>query len=355
MLGREVGVVVGPAPVGRRGHREERPAAGADGAVWRRLIARDLGAPGVGRVGRSSPPGSGRRRNGQARRATATAGRSAPSDSPSTATMPSSAARLRGGCEAPIRGPRRGATWAERCMAAQGSGVRDQAHGPGGLGGKMVACPPSSPSRSRRSTPGPGFARRSRRCSAQRLLDDRSSSLVCDSGPRMGRWRSPRIRRRGHRDPARGSSRTARTRNLLMAAVRGRSRRLPDPGRRAGRATDWLAGCWPRSALAPDVGLAFGPYRPAPDASVSVARELNDWFGSFCQAGEPRIDRVGARRHATRRPRHFLGHLGFFTDANGCVARAAWEQVPFRDDRLRRGPPARPGHAPGRLRQGVRA
>jgi rhamnosyltransferase len=30
-------------------------------------------------------------------------------------------------------------------------------------------------------------------------------------------------------------------------------------------------------------------------------------------------------------PRRFLGHLGFFTDANGCVARPAWEQVPFRD------------------------
>ena len=29
-------------------------------------------------------------------------------------------------------------------------------------------------------------------------------------------------------------------------------------------------------------------------------------------------------------PRHFLGHRGFFTDANGCLARAAWERVPFR-------------------------
>ena len=29
-------------------------------------------------------------------------------------------------------------------------------------------------------------------------------------------------------------------------------------------------------------------------------------------------------------PSRFLGHIGFFTDVNGCVSRAAWERVPFR-------------------------
>ena len=37
---------------------------------------------------------------------------------------------------------------------------------------------------------------------------------------------------------------------------------------------------------------------------------------------------IPQRAHAP--PRSFLGHRGFFTDANGCVARAAWERVPFR-------------------------
>jgi rhamnosyltransferase len=59
-----------------------------------------------------------------------------------------------------------------------------------------------------------------------------------------------------------------------------------------------------------------------------VARELTGWFDSFATAG-PRLDALEpGQRDAP--PGHFLGHLGFFTDSNGCIARAAWEQVPFR-------------------------
>ncbi|MGZ4175986.1 MAG: glycosyltransferase family 2 protein [Solirubrobacteraceae bacterium] len=93
--------------------------------------------------------------------------------------------------------------------------------------------------------------------------------------------------------------------------------------------TDWLARLLAGFTVAPDVGLVFGPYRPRPGASVSVARELTSWFASFSADG-PRIDALdaGAREAPAR---HFLGHLGFFTDANGCVARAAWREVPFRE------------------------
>jgi rhamnosyltransferase len=90
----------------------------------------------------------------------------------------------------------------------------------------------------------------------------------------------------------------------------------------------WLAGLLRAFTLAPDVGLAFGLHRPRPGASVSVARVLDAWFDSF-SSDEPRIDTLAPAE--SRAPtRTFLGHLGFFTDANGCVARAAWEQVPFR-------------------------
>jgi rhamnosyltransferase len=93
--------------------------------------------------------------------------------------------------------------------------------------------------------------------------------------------------------------------------------------------TDWLAQLLSGFTVAPDVGLVFGPYRPRPGASVSVARELTSWFASFSADG-PRIDtlELGARAAPARA---FLGHLGFFTDANGCVARAAWREVPFRE------------------------
>jgi GT2 family glycosyltransferase len=92
----------------------------------------------------------------------------------------------------------------------------------------------------------------------------------------------------------------------------------------------WLAGLLGAFTLAPDVGLVFGPYRPRPDASPMVARELDHWFGSLSPGGEPRVDlpRPGDR---TAAPGEFYGARGYFTDANGCLARAAWEQVPFRD------------------------
>ncbi|HEY5318349.1 MAG TPA: glycosyltransferase family 2 protein, partial [Solirubrobacteraceae bacterium] len=91
----------------------------------------------------------------------------------------------------------------------------------------------------------------------------------------------------------------------------------------------WLARLLEGFAAADDVGLVFGPYRPRPDASPMVARELGDWFRSFSPEGRPRIDRLEPGELALA-PRELLGARGFFTDANGCVARAAWEVVPFR-------------------------
>ncbi len=117
------------------------------------------------------------------------------------------------------------------------------------------------------------------------------------------------------------------TRNLLMSNASGDHVAFLTQDA-VPAAEDWLARLLTAFTLSGDVGLAFGPYRPRPGASVSVSRELTAWFDSFSD-GEPRIDLLDpAQRNAP--PRHFLGHLGFFTDANGCVARAAWEQVPFR-------------------------
>ena len=64
----------------------------------------------------------------------------------------------------------------------------------------------------------------------------------------------------------------------------------------------------------------FGPYRPRPDASLMVRRELDEWFGSL-----PDRRRAGPRSDGAPDVRR-----SFFTDANGCLARAAWERVPFR-------------------------
>src|SRR5215212_7480681 len=83
----------------------------------------------------------------------------------------------------------------------------------------------------------------------------------------------------------------------------------------------WLERLLAGFSLADDVGLVFGPYRPRPDAPVPVARELMAWFASLAPDGSTRIDRASAPTGP--------GAVTFFTDANGAVARSAWEHVPF--------------------------
>jgi rhamnosyltransferase len=91
----------------------------------------------------------------------------------------------------------------------------------------------------------------------------------------------------------------------------------------------WLGRLLEGFALADDVALVFGPYRPQPGASLMVSRELMEWFRLLSPNGQPRVDRLGADERGIP-ARELLGPRGFFTDANGCIARAAWESVQFR-------------------------
>ena len=80
----------------------------------------------------------------------------------------------------------------------------------------------------------------------------------------------------------------------------------------------WLARLLQGFRDGEDVGLVFGPYRARADASLMVRRELDEWFGSLPTAAERGLGHAPDVRRS------------FFTDANGCLARAAWERVPFR-------------------------
>jgi rhamnosyltransferase len=152
--------------------------------------------------------------------------------------------------------------------------------------------------------------------------------IVCDSGSRDG---SVAMARAYGADvieiPAKDFSH-GETRNLLMRSAGGEfvafltQDAVPADDR-------WLERLVRGFSLAEDVGIAFGPYRPRPDATVMVRRELTAWFRSFSPDGGPRIDRLDpCERQAAARD--LVGPRSFFTDANGCVARAAWEEVPFR-------------------------
>jgi glycosyltransferase involved in cell wall biosynthesis len=80
----------------------------------------------------------------------------------------------------------------------------------------------------------------------------------------------------------------------------------------------WLSHLLQGFEVGDDVGLVFGPYRARPDASLMVRRELDQWFASLPARAERGVGEVPDLRRS------------FFTDANGCVARSAWERVPFR-------------------------
>ena len=176
---------------------------------------------------------------------------------------------------------------------------------------------------------GPGFAATLSAVAVQRGVGAEVEVLVCDSGSSDGTASLARAHGATVIEIPQTDFSHGATRNLLMERSSGAHVAfLTQDAVPAG--PDWLATLLTAFTLAPEVGLAFGPYLPRPDASLSVRRELDEWFASFTDgAPTPRIDALPATERAAP-PSHFLGHRGFFTDANGCVARAAWEQVPFR-------------------------
>ena len=163
---------------------------------------------------------------------------------------------------------------------------------------------------------------------AQRTSTD-LEVLICDSGSQDGSVRLAREHGAQVIEMAPAEFSHGRTRNLLMERSRGTH--VAFLTQDAVPADDlWLAKLVAGFAFAPAVGLVFGPYRARVDASPMVRRELTDWFRSLSPDGLPRIDRL--ELHERDVPALELrGARGFFTDANGCVARAAWERAPFRD------------------------
>jgi GT2 family glycosyltransferase len=177
---------------------------------------------------------------------------------------------------------------------------------------------------------GPALAKLLTAIAAQRLpAEVEVEVLICDSGSRDGSDRLAagfgadviRIKRQAFSHGG--------TRNLLMERARGEHVAfLTQDAVPADQL--WLRRLLSGFELAPDVGLVFGPYLPGPGSSPMIARELTQWFASFAPDGRPRIDRLDETERGLP-ARALLGPRGFFTDANGCVSRRAWERVRFRE------------------------
>jgi GT2 family glycosyltransferase len=153
--------------------------------------------------------------------------------------------------------------------------------------------------------------------------------LVCDSGSTDG---SPELARaHGARvleiEPARFTH--GGVRNLLMDTAKGEHVALLSQDAEPADAR-WLERLLEGFELAGNVAIAYGPYRPRPQAHAPVRIELEAWFASLSPDANPVVERL--EEHERSLPVvELMGQRGFFTDANACLARSAWERVPFRE------------------------
>lgn len=153
--------------------------------------------------------------------------------------------------------------------------------------------------------------------------------LVCESGslddsPALARARGARVLEIAPSAFSHGG-----TRNLLMREASGE--RVAFLTQDAEPADEhWLERLLGGFDLAADVGIVYGPYHPRSDASPAVRIELENWFASLSPDGSARVERLAEAER--RMPvADLIGRKGFFTDANACLSRAAWERTPFRE------------------------
>ncbi len=187
--------------------------------------------------------------------------------------------------------------------------------------------------------------------------------LVCDSGSRDGSVALARSHGARVLEIAPERFSHGGTRNLLLGAARGGHVALLTQDAEPADER-WLERLLGGFELAGNVGIVYGPYRPRADAPAAVRLELERWFRSLAPDGRPHVERLepsppdgagadggadaggvdaggeaeaegGARAPVppARVPplSQLIGRRGFFTDANACIARGAWERVPFRE------------------------
>ncbi len=93
----------------------------------------------------------------------------------------------------------------------------------------------------------------------------------------------------------------------------------------------WLAALLEGFEQADDVALVFGPHDARPDASHMIKAEMERHFATWGE-GATRVDvqRLGRSAADLSLYRRFPGLWTFFSDVNGCVAKWAWRQVPYK-------------------------
>ena len=160
-------------------------------------------------------------------------------------------------------------------------------------------------------------------------VDAEVELLVCDSGSRDGSVATAKRHGAEVVEIAPASFSHGGTRNDLMRRAAGSH--VAFLTQDATPADErWLARLLAGFERADDVALTLGPYRPRRDAPPSVRRELSEWFAAMAPNGGPATVRLENAERPVARSLIPQARM-FFSDANGCIARPAWEEVPFRD------------------------
>ena len=132
-----------------------------------------------------------------------------------------------------------------------------------------------------------------------------------------------------HRIP-RGSFSHGATRNLIMELAQGdHVAFLTDDATPAHEG--WLQAMLDSFGEADDVALAWGPQLPRADASLAIRSELKRWFANWeTPDGSVHVQRLDRSDEGMAAYRAEMWRWQFFSDVNSCVARWAWERIPFR-------------------------
>ena len=94
---------------------------------------------------------------------------------------------------------------------------------------------------------------------------------------------------------------------------------------------DWLAALLDGFAEAPDVAAVFGPHLARADAPHMIARELQEHFETWGGGTEIDVQRLDRDAEGLAEYRANPGRFTFLSSVNCCLARWAWQAMPYRD------------------------